>query len=145
MAAEYVTRAYNLLYSYDTNGRISFTIDKRRGFQYIVEVFKILCEYENRDIDIECFIPVVFTSVPDGAVLVTTFSGTDTQGQNFSIRSYEYKFNPDNYYPTGEVTGGYYQYEAGKTYIIFDQTGEGRLAIGGQTYNGNGGYAAYVE
>jgi len=36
-------------------------------------------------------------------------------------------------------------FEAGKTYVIFDQTGEGRLAIGGQTFNGETGFAVYVE
>jgi len=145
MAGEYVTRAYNLLYIYDTMGRISFSYDKRRGFPYIKEVFKMLCEYEKRNINIERFEPVVYTSVPDGAILVTTFSGTNTLGQNFNITAYEYKFNPDDYYPIGELTGGYYQYEAGKTYIIFDQTGEGRLAVGGQTFNGKTGFAVYVE
>jgi hypothetical protein len=87
----------------------------------------------------------VIASVPEGAILITTFSGTNTQGHNFSIKAYEYTFNPDDYIPTGEVTGGYYHYEAGKTYVIFDQTGEGMLAIGGQTYDGETGYAAYVE
>jgi len=145
MAGEYITRAYNLLYTYDTRGRISFSNDKRRGFPYIEEVFKMLCEYEKRNINIERFEPIVFTSVPDGAILVTTFSGTNTQEHNFSIRAYEYKFNPDDYYPIDEITGGYYHYEAGKTYIIFNQTGEGRLAIGGQTYNGKTGFAVYVE
>ena len=149
MAGEYITRAYNILYEYDHGHRAGlFDYDKNyAGFPYIIDVFKMLVVYENRDIDVDELAAlqddIIFTEVPEGAVKVgeANFNGKHLVAYEYSFPD----FNEEDFVRSGIVGNvPQYYYESGKTYIIFTD-GVGKLAIGGVSYQGYNGLYGYLK
>jgi len=149
MAGEYITRSYTILYQYDQGHRAGlFDYDKHfNGFPYIVEVFKMLVVFEDRDINVEELAAlqasIVFTEVPEGAVKV---GETIFNGRHFVAYEYSYPdYKEEDFVRSGSVGNvPQYDYQSGKTYIIFID-GRGELAIGGVSYQGRAGYYGFLK
>jgi len=149
MAGEYVTRSYTLLYQYDHGRRAGLFDDDKRfaGFPYIVEVFKMIVVFEDRDINVDELAAlqadIVFTEVPEGAVKI---GETVLNGKHFVAYEYSFPdFKEEDFVRSGTVGNvPQHDYQSDKTYIIFID-GRGELVIGGVSYQGRAGYYGYLK
>ena len=149
MSGEYITRSYTILYEYDHGRRAGlFDYDKHyAGFPYIIEVFKMLVVYENRDINVDELavlqVDIIFTEVPKGAVKV---GEADFNGKHFVAYEYSFPGFKEEDFVRSNIVGNVpqYNYKSDTTYIIFID-GKGELVIGGVTYQGRAGYYGYLK